>query len=602
MEGSHDLRAFQYEPLPDDDRSMRLLSLESGDFEDDIHCACQAFDLDSAPTYHAISYVWGDPSPKRKININGCAMLVGENCWYALRQARHLRPRSHIWVDAICIDQNAVGEKGRQVAMMGDIYGRASSVLVCIGSHADDSRFFYERVPLEYELYTPGDHRMIMLGTPKWGRMEELCQQSFAPHELFRARKTICSLADRPYFRRLWTIQEMYKARQALLCCGQDEVALMAFFDYAYAVALDSRGLLGDMELETYHRKTSNVRELYISQRHESSLYDNFTAFRSFDCSDPRDKIYAILAITRKPLGARSILPKYDCRLTDLVAEALRYERIWIDVMTKALLDVFGLGPHHAEVQSLIDDRQMHRSAELPKLVQGVNQTHVLGVREYFRLESLDQMGDALYVPDMELRPDDAYGSSTPIMISEEMVEALCTEYTARENLPKKATVDRVRRDLDRKTSAEVLVTEIQQIREVPTSRKCALLLCSAARDDDLVVELDDSYFLVARKRGRRLEMIGQAFVVSHGDGPNLKMKQKDTPYGRDHFRPPKLEVVFDAHDLMTLVCLQTYASTLEEVRIALSTRICHIEGSSYLRECAMDETDEWSHRFLANQ
>lgn len=89
--------------------------------------------VDSAPPYHAISYTWGDPGLTARVTVKGRRMEVRQNCEYVLRQAcwhgggggGGSTSRSY-WVDAICIDQGNLEEKGRQVAMMGGIYQAGS--------------------------------------------------------------------------------------------------------------------------------------------------------------------------------------------------------------------------------------------------------------------------------------------------------------------------------------------------------------------------------------------------------------------------------------------------------------------------------------------
>ena len=40
---------------------------------------------------------------------------------------------THLWVDALCINQDDQEERARQIAMMGDIYSHAANVIVWLG-------------------------------------------------------------------------------------------------------------------------------------------------------------------------------------------------------------------------------------------------------------------------------------------------------------------------------------------------------------------------------------------------------------------------------------------------------------------------------------
>jgi hypothetical protein len=48
----------------------------------------------------------------------------------ALRCLRRAEEELTIWVDAHCINQQDIVEKGHQIQMMGDIYNRVKEVIV----------------------------------------------------------------------------------------------------------------------------------------------------------------------------------------------------------------------------------------------------------------------------------------------------------------------------------------------------------------------------------------------------------------------------------------------------------------------------------------
>jgi hypothetical protein len=87
-------------------------------------------DLDQNPEYSALSYVWGDGTARTKIEYNGCEAEVTKNLAEALQHLRHEPESRYLWVDALCINQDNVEEKGHQVALMKDIYAYAGEVVV----------------------------------------------------------------------------------------------------------------------------------------------------------------------------------------------------------------------------------------------------------------------------------------------------------------------------------------------------------------------------------------------------------------------------------------------------------------------------------------
>ncbi|KAH8659958.1 hypothetical protein BX600DRAFT_467000 [Xylariales sp. PMI_506] len=98
----------------------------------DIRCSLIVEKVDSAPAYDALSYAWGDDDPTVPITINGEKTLVRPNLAYALAALRGTSSRL-LWIDALCINQDNVSERNHQVRLMGDIYRRASKVLVWLG-------------------------------------------------------------------------------------------------------------------------------------------------------------------------------------------------------------------------------------------------------------------------------------------------------------------------------------------------------------------------------------------------------------------------------------------------------------------------------------
>lgn len=244
---------FTHEPLPDPARYIRLLEVLNDEYSKTIKVQCKltTWPIGSAPPYHAISYTWGDPNSNAFILMNDETLQVRTNCEFALKQAywykrsqsywyRKRRSRwfeesrpewysesRYYWLDAICIDQTNLGEKSKQVAMMGSIYKNASHVLACIGDHADDSQFFFQT------LYGPM-HHVVQARTMFRPASDDVFGQqiqnrgiSLKFRLLHRYTTThrfvlaLARLATRPYFTRMWILQELQHAQHITILCGQ---------------------------------------------------------------------------------------------------------------------------------------------------------------------------------------------------------------------------------------------------------------------------------------------------------------------------------------------------------------------------------------------
>ncbi|KAK4108811.1 HET-domain-containing protein, partial [Canariomyces notabilis] len=132
---------FCYTPLPPDGRTIRRLSiLPSADFSSTIRITPQEISLDNDQLPHALSYVWGDGTDTvaiepRADSHSACFQVlhVTRNCEQALRHVRHATETRYLWVDAICIDQQNLAEKGQQVGLMAEIYRKARGVIAWLG-------------------------------------------------------------------------------------------------------------------------------------------------------------------------------------------------------------------------------------------------------------------------------------------------------------------------------------------------------------------------------------------------------------------------------------------------------------------------------------
>lgn len=86
--------------------------------------------------YQALSYVWGHVTSSPSIAINGCAHNVTANLHEALLALRNHSFERIMWIDAVCIKQDDLTERARQVELMAEIYSKASLVVVWLGQEA----------------------------------------------------------------------------------------------------------------------------------------------------------------------------------------------------------------------------------------------------------------------------------------------------------------------------------------------------------------------------------------------------------------------------------------------------------------------------------
>lgn len=152
---------YQYTPLLKH-TSIRLLTLLPGSYGTLLRCQITECEDISQTSYEALSYTWGDPVFPEFILVNPTQrqsrrqfmqfmqfIPITQNLHNALQRLRHHDTPRKFWIDALCINQHDLKEKGYQVAHMGQIYQTADHVLVWLG---DDGEF--PRTTARFEYYS----------------------------------------------------------------------------------------------------------------------------------------------------------------------------------------------------------------------------------------------------------------------------------------------------------------------------------------------------------------------------------------------------------------------------------------------------------------
>jgi hypothetical protein len=131
---SHEDRSYDYKPLEHSD-SIRLIDLLPGLRGTPLSCNIIEVQIADRPQYEALSYAWGDPIFSHSIQelTKSTHLRITVNLHDALQAIRHEHKSRILWIDAICINQLDLPEKGHQVASMGRIYGDAWRVIVWLG-------------------------------------------------------------------------------------------------------------------------------------------------------------------------------------------------------------------------------------------------------------------------------------------------------------------------------------------------------------------------------------------------------------------------------------------------------------------------------------
>jgi hypothetical protein len=112
------------------------------------------------------------------------------NCMSALQRLYDDDPFTSVWVDAICIHQDDLGERNHQVGVMGKIYAAANKVQIDLGHGDQGTEEAFRYVNMEYSM-------LESTGSP-------LQHFSYLDHAPQSIQKSITEILQHPWFTRIW--------------------------------------------------------------------------------------------------------------------------------------------------------------------------------------------------------------------------------------------------------------------------------------------------------------------------------------------------------------------------------------------------------------
>ena len=257
-------------------RDIRVLDITSSlyEFQSPVQCTLRVISIDNPlEKYQALSYAWGSAARTHTILCDGKSFRVTQNLDEALRRIREkifLQDvfSSTIWIDDICINQDDNSEKSKQVAMMGDIYHRSSRLVIWLG----------EASKLEINSI------QAAIGNPRDATSPAILQ----------------GLTSRPWFERLWVVQEVFRSRRACrhfllgdFRCIFDRIIMSCT---AANVLASSTAFL--REWLPIARDPSPAWINDPTQRKSLSLVVNMMRFRQAKASVLHDRVFALLSIS----------------------------------------------------------------------------------------------------------------------------------------------------------------------------------------------------------------------------------------------------------------------------------------------------------------
>ncbi|KAL9038471.1 MAG: hypothetical protein Q9214_005267, partial [Letrouitia sp. 1 TL-2023] len=237
--------------------------------------------------YWALSYAWGDDCDVRSVSVNGKAFLATSSVCVALEHLRSPYYDQLIWIDAMCINQANEIEMSFQWKLVRDIYSTASTTIVWLGPSTKASDVVIEHFK-------------------KWDHKREDLQIALIADSKrnLQAWRNFGDIVLRPYFSRLWIVQEVVVSRNPLAMCGKRSLAF-DMIPSILSVTLDQKIPMIPFASRRWISPTQeNVAMLgrFRRERNRSWPLDLKYWLRAYagkhQCKRAKDRVFALIGVS----------------------------------------------------------------------------------------------------------------------------------------------------------------------------------------------------------------------------------------------------------------------------------------------------------------
>ena len=337
-----------YRALPTD-QHIRLLEILPGTGAR-LECIFHIVSLEEATNqYEALSYTWDTewaPGFEDKVDempevfCDGIAMPIKPNLHMGLQMLQRPDQSRVVWADALCINQEDMGERSSQVSLMSQIFRSAFRVVIWLGLSEEDTRGPKPRgatIPLEPSYKACSGVCAVVHLWAKWKGLKGVDARFLAPdpfhdeaerrgqgpsHDLVASSPIwyeIFLLYRSRWFSRLWVVQEALLAQSTTVVWGHcftswELIGLAASIIRTNFNRLDlnfsSQRAVPTGVLNAYFMYRISASQQY-SQPLQYSLHQLLSLTRQFNCLDPRDRIYGLLGVATTDDLTKNIVPDY---------------------------------------------------------------------------------------------------------------------------------------------------------------------------------------------------------------------------------------------------------------------------------------------------
>jgi hypothetical protein len=323
-----------YKPLRED--QFRIVRIYKDSFSNSLSCGLKTVSWTRPPKYTALSYVWGTEQYSHYIKLDSCSIKITANLAEALEGLWNLDGTRWWWIDALCIDQSNLSERGHQVKRMPWIYAYAKQVLI----------YLRTEYPLDsLNSAIDASHKPLLVGI-----------EPAVPDPIAVQYHTLCK---NPYWNRVWVAQEVAHAQDVLILLtggytlayhkivrpdcldtlknaftivlqGVSSSNARAHFEMAYRNGPARMGMAGSA------RKRTAIGRDPRGLNQQQGLW--LSTMQGKQCKDPRDYIYALLYLFPSKLQ-RAISIDYDIPVFQVFTS---FTRLYVEITKDLSIIIWG--------------------------------------------------------------------------------------------------------------------------------------------------------------------------------------------------------------------------------------------------------------------
>ncbi|KAL8388902.1 hypothetical protein RB595_009007 [Gaeumannomyces hyphopodioides] len=367
-------KPWVYRPLTQG-RQIRLIRLHCWIPVLGVRATITHVNLENPPPYDAISYHWGTSEERRRLNVLDETdasstpkwLEVSKPTYDALYSLSSPWKTRMVWIDAVCIDQSphtSNTEKGPQVMLMREIYGKASRVIVYLGNSI--------LAPAAHSLI----HELILMRSAGCSG-SELYQVVSRGEGMSVRWVALIQLLSRPWFSRVWVVQEVaaaslnppriwYGGRVYDWVSLLDAFELLEYFEMTGFLHTIHQGRVAVNHLQSM-RSMDDMRKgtfLVDVNRWSKGLMENpaplsylLESTMAHQASDARDKVFALLGLMGED-PPPTLTPDYSSETTAESVYIKTAKYLLTDEKPLAFLQLAGVGVsrRHQALPSWVPD------------------------------------------------------------------------------------------------------------------------------------------------------------------------------------------------------------------------------------------------------